>query len=130
MADPSRRAYDLKHYPGFGIMAAICMGLLYLPLCVLVFFSFNERRSVSNWSEFSLQWYSKAFANDEIQHAAVNSLSSPLSRRRGDDRGNRGSHRDNTQTAVPGPHGVLRRGELTVDGARNRHRSSLLSSSA
>ncbi len=74
MAILSRGSYDLKRYPGFGIMAAICLGLLYLPLCVLVFFSFNERRSVSNWSEFSLDWYAKALANDEIQQAAINSF--------------------------------------------------------
>jgi len=74
MAILSRGSYDLKRYPGFGIMAAICLGLLYLPLCVLVLFSFNERRSVSNWSEFSLDWYAKALANDQIQQAALNSF--------------------------------------------------------
>ena len=57
MAGP--RTFDLKRYPGFGFIAAVCLGLLYLPLFVLVFFSFNERRSVSNWSEFSLDWYAK-----------------------------------------------------------------------
>ena len=70
----SHRAYDLRRYPGFGLMTAICLGLLYLPIFVLVVFSFNERRSVSNWSEFSLDWYVKAIANDSIQQAATNSL--------------------------------------------------------
>ncbi len=70
----SPRAYDLKRYPSFGLIAAICLGLLYLPLCVLVFFSFNEKRSISNWSEFSFDWYIKALANDQIQQAAFNSL--------------------------------------------------------
>ena len=74
MSAPSRRACDLRRYPGFGTVAAIGLGLLYLPLCVLVFFSFNERRSVSNWSEFSLDWYVKAFANEGIRQAAVNSF--------------------------------------------------------
>ena len=70
----SPRSYDLRRYPGFGLMTAICLGLLYLPILVLVVFSFNERRSVSNWSEFSLEWYVKAMANDAIQQAATNSL--------------------------------------------------------
>lgn len=72
MAGP--RTFDLKRYPGFGFIAAVCLGLLYLPLFVLVFFSFNERRSVSNWSEFSLDWYAKALANDAIRQAATNSF--------------------------------------------------------
>ena len=70
----SPRSYDLRRYPGFGLMTVICLGLLYLPIFVLVVFSFNERRSVSNWSEFSLDWYVKAIANDAIQQAATNSL--------------------------------------------------------
>ncbi len=74
MAGSSRKSYDPTHYPGFALLSAICLGLLYIPLGVLVLFSFNERRSVSNWSDFSLDWYAKALANDAIRQAAINSL--------------------------------------------------------
>ncbi len=74
MAAPSRKSFDPTHYPGFALLSAICLGLLYIPLGVLVLFSFNERRSVSNWSNFSLDWYAKALANDAIRQAATNSL--------------------------------------------------------
>ncbi|WP_416538514.1 MULTISPECIES: ABC transporter permease [Phaeobacter] len=47
---------------------------LYLPLIILVVFSFNASRSATLWSGFSLEWYAKAFANDDIQRAAKNSL--------------------------------------------------------
>jgi spermidine/putrescine transport system permease protein len=65
---------DLKRQPGFGGVAWFCLLLLYAPIAVLFVFSFNASRSVSNWSEFSLAWYVKAFHNEGIQAAALISL--------------------------------------------------------
>jgi spermidine/putrescine transport system permease protein len=69
-----RRRFDLRKQPGFGFMAALCLLVLYAPIMVLIAYSFNETRSVSQWQGFSLDWYVKAFANKEIQEAAWNSL--------------------------------------------------------
>ena len=69
-----RRRFDLRKQPGFGFMAALCLLVLYAPIMVLIAYSFNETRSVSQWQGFSLEWYVKAFANKEIQEAAWNSL--------------------------------------------------------
>lgn len=61
---------DLKAMPGFKTIAWICIVALYLPIFVLVWFSFNENRSVVLWTEFSFHWYAKAMENDGIRDAA------------------------------------------------------------
>ena len=60
--------------PGFGAFTWLFFAYLYLPIVVLVVFSFNETRSATVWSGFSLSWYAEAFANDDIRRAAVNSV--------------------------------------------------------
>ncbi|MCP4979775.1 MAG: ABC transporter permease [Gammaproteobacteria bacterium] len=65
---------DLKHQPGFSQIAWFCIAVLYAPIAVLVLFSFNENRSVTVWTQFSLDWYVKAWNNEGIQHAALVSL--------------------------------------------------------
>ena len=64
------RARDLKAMPGFKTVAWLCIVALYLPIAVLVVFSFNDNRSVVKWTEFSLRWYGEALANDGIRNAA------------------------------------------------------------
>jgi spermidine/putrescine transport system permease protein len=46
----------------------------YAPILVLVLFSFNSGRFVSQWEGFSLQWYVTLFENEEIALALRNSL--------------------------------------------------------
>lgn len=64
------RVRDLKAMPGFKTIAWICIVTLYLPIIVLVWFSFNENRSVVLWTGFSFDWYAKALENDGIRNAA------------------------------------------------------------
>ncbi len=64
------RTLDLKYQPGFGTVAGCCLVMLYAPIAVLVVFSFNDNRSVTRWTEFSLDWYRLAFENDGIRNAA------------------------------------------------------------
>jgi spermidine/putrescine transport system permease protein len=47
---------------------------LYLPLLVLVVYSFNDSRSTIVWRGFTTKWYVKAIENDQIREALVNSL--------------------------------------------------------
>ena len=46
----------------------------YAPIVVLVLFSFNSGRFVSQWEGFSLRWYTTLFANEAIVLALRNSL--------------------------------------------------------
>ena len=40
----------------------------YLPIAVLIIFSFNEGRSTGVWEGFSLKWYRELFADERIIH--------------------------------------------------------------
>jgi spermidine/putrescine transport system permease protein len=57
-----------------GANAALVFGFLYLPVLILIVFSFNSTRSVAVLSGFSLQWYTRLAANAELLAAARNSL--------------------------------------------------------
>ena len=45
-------------------------GFLYLPILVLMFYSFNENKLATVWSGFSLKWYGKLLQNDQMLGAA------------------------------------------------------------
>ncbi|MGI9306958.1 MAG: ABC transporter permease [Gammaproteobacteria bacterium] len=60
--------------PGFGAWTWVFYGFLYAPIAILAVFSFNSSRSATVWSGFSLEWYARAFANESIQQAAINSI--------------------------------------------------------
>jgi spermidine/putrescine transport system permease protein len=47
---------------------------LYLPLIVVVVFSFNDSTMTSRWAGFTLDWYWKLFRDEEMLTAAWNSL--------------------------------------------------------
>ena len=69
-----RAGKDIRAIPGLGAFSVAFFVYLYAPLVVLVVFSFNATRSATVWGGFSLDWYARAFANDDIQRAALNSL--------------------------------------------------------
>jgi len=47
---------------------------LYVPLAIVVVYSFNDSRLNAEWVGFTLDWYRKLFAHDEMLTAAGNSL--------------------------------------------------------
>lgn len=47
---------------------------IYIPILVLVALSFNENRTVTIWTGFSLDWYGTAVRNSDVIRAATNSL--------------------------------------------------------
>lgn len=47
---------------------------LYLPIVVLVVFSFNDGDFAGGWKGFSCRWYAETFASPEILNALKNSL--------------------------------------------------------
>ncbi len=53
---------------------AIIFFLLYIPIAVLIIFSFNESGSLADFSGFSLVWYRELFNDDEALVALTNSL--------------------------------------------------------
>jgi len=47
---------------------------LYIPLVIVIVYSFNNSRLNAEWVGFTLDWYEKLFHNDEMLTAAGNSL--------------------------------------------------------
>ena len=58
------------------LVAAATFGyaFLYLPLVIVVVYSFNDSRLNAEWVGFTLDWYRKLFADDDMLVAARNSL--------------------------------------------------------
>ena len=52
----------------------LCMAFLYLPILVLIVFSFNESKSRAVFTGFSLKWYQALFSNNTILTALGNTL--------------------------------------------------------
>src|ERR1035438_2171446 len=53
---------------------AIGIAILYLPIVVLIAYSFNASALVSVWGGFSTSWYTQLLHNDQILDAALLSL--------------------------------------------------------
>jgi spermidine/putrescine transport system permease protein len=56
------------------VNALAIFAFLYLPILILIVFSFNDTRTVARLTGFSLEWYRSLFRNRELLAAARNSL--------------------------------------------------------
>ena len=58
------------------MIAIVAFGyaFLYVPVMLLVIYSFNESRLVTVWGGFSTRWYGSLFSNDSLLSAAWLSL--------------------------------------------------------
>ena len=56
------------------IYTAFIYLFLYAPILVLIFFSFNESKSRTNFTGFSLKWYKSLFENETILNGLKNTL--------------------------------------------------------
>ena len=54
--------------------AMVAYLFLYVPLAIVVVYSFNDSRLNAEWVGFTLDWYRLLFRNDEMIEAAMNSL--------------------------------------------------------
>jgi len=60
--------------PLLWLNAVLAYAFLYVPIGVLVLFSFSASHYASLWGGFSLKWYGRVFHNPEIVQALLNSL--------------------------------------------------------
>ena len=63
-----------KHTIAPNVYLGVILFLTYVPIFLVVIYSFNESRISSVWSGFSLSWYRELFADQSIFQALVNSL--------------------------------------------------------
>ena len=57
-----------------GTFLVLGMLFLYVPLIVLIIYSFNESRLVTVWAGFSTKWYFEVFKDNQLVRAALLSL--------------------------------------------------------
>jgi spermidine/putrescine transport system permease protein len=59
---------------GLWLVALFVYAFLYVPLMIVVVYSFNDSQLNAEWVGFTLDWYRKLFHNEEMLRAAGNSL--------------------------------------------------------
>ncbi len=64
---------DLKKFVSRSYLALV-YGLLYLPILILIFYSFNQAKYSTVWQGFSVKWYLKLLKNPLIIDAFFNSI--------------------------------------------------------
>jgi len=70
----SSRGFDVRRQRGFTAVALLCFAVLYLPIILLVIYSFNAGESIAIWEGFSWRWYVSAWDNERVQAATVRSV--------------------------------------------------------
>ena len=66
----------MNHKSSKYVIGMICFGLafLYIPIFLLIFYSFNYSKIVPLWGGFSTRWYTKLFESPEVWDAVALSL--------------------------------------------------------
>ena len=70
----ANRGFDIRKLTGFSSIAMACFFMLYMPIILLVVYSFNAGTSIAIWEGFSWRWYVSAWDNEMVQEATVRSL--------------------------------------------------------
>jgi len=68
------KGFDVRRQTGFNTIALTCFVLLYLPIILLVAYSFNAGDSIAIWEGFSWRWYVSAWENEQVQEATLRSV--------------------------------------------------------
>jgi len=56
------------------VYLTIVLALMYLPILMVVLYSFNDSRTSATWAGFTTEWYQKLFRNQSMSQALLNSL--------------------------------------------------------
>jgi putrescine transport system permease protein len=64
-----------RRFSSFNLVSVtLGIAFLYLPIVILVIYSFNDSRLVTVWGGWSLRWYAALLDDGALQEAAANSL--------------------------------------------------------
>jgi spermidine/putrescine transport system permease protein len=73
-AEPAERHRGRAGRFLFVAAALLTFAFLYVPILVLIVFSFNSARTGAAWQGFTLDWYARLFGNQRLLDAALRSL--------------------------------------------------------
>lgn len=68
------KGFNVRKQTGFNAIALLCFTLLYVPIILLVAYSFNAGESIAVWEGFSWRWYVSAWENEKVQDATIRSV--------------------------------------------------------
>ena len=68
------KTFNVRHMPGINLVAMLCFLILYMPIVLLIMYSFNAGEALSIWEGFSFRWYASAWQNAAVKEAAARSL--------------------------------------------------------
>lgn len=68
-----------RSHPLLSAWAWLTYAFLYLPILVLIVFSFNDSKFGATWQGFTTKWYSVLFARSDVREAVTNTLLVALS---------------------------------------------------
>ena len=74
----AEKSFSASRIPGFATTAILVFFALYLPIVMLVLYSFNSGDSVAVWEGFSLKWYPLAWNNEQVRDVTLRSLTIAL----------------------------------------------------
>ncbi|MDR1766632.1 MAG: ABC transporter permease [Lachnospiraceae bacterium] len=60
--------------PGPALFIAAALAILYIPIAVMVIFSFNRQEAGVSWTGFTLKWYLELLAHPDAVRAFTNSM--------------------------------------------------------
>ncbi|AAF10874.1 ABC transporter permease [Deinococcus radiodurans] len=63
-----------RTHPLLSLWAWLTYAFLYLPILVLIVFSFNDSKFGATWQGFTTKWYSVLFARPDVREAVTNTL--------------------------------------------------------
>ena len=64
----------MKHSSIYTWITGAVLFFLYLPIVILILYSFNDSRFGGEWSGFTLKWYEKLWYESDLWQAVGNSL--------------------------------------------------------
>ncbi|WP_054954772.1 ABC transporter permease [Paenibacillus dakarensis] len=63
-----------RNHPLLGIHSFLMMAFIYIPIIMIIIYSFNDTRLSGNWEGFTFDWYVSLFNNRNVMEALMNSL--------------------------------------------------------
>ena len=64
----------MKRYSFSNLILVLGLLFIYLPMVILVIYSFNASRLVTVWGGWSLKWYAGLLDNSQLMGAVMRSL--------------------------------------------------------
>lgn len=69
------KTFSARWYKGLNLTAfSLVMAFLYIPILILIIFSFNDSRIIAGWQGFTLKYYTLLFQNTAIKEAFRNTI--------------------------------------------------------